>query len=182
MIERLAIPDVWIYTPRVFGDERGWFSETFNAKTLADALNGVAFVQDNQAFSGAAGTLRALHFQKPPKAQDKLVRVLKGSILDVAVDIRRASATYGRWVSYVLSAHNRAQIFVPKGFAHGYVTLEPNTEVFYKVTDYYSVEHEGGLAWDDAEIGIDWGVASSELTVADRDQKHPRLADLPAIF
>ncbi|MGE0531957.1 MAG: dTDP-4-dehydrorhamnose 3,5-epimerase [Hyphomonadaceae bacterium] len=182
MIERLAIPDVWIFTPPKFGDERGWFSETYNACTLADALQGVTFVQDNQAFSAAKGTLRALHFQRPPKAQDKLVRVLRGSVLDVAVDLRRQSPTFGRWVSHMLSAENRAQIFVPKGFAHGYLTLEPDTEVFYKVSDFYSKADEGGLVWNDPAIGVAWGIAESELMIADRDRMHPHLAELPAIF
>lgn len=182
MIERLSIPDVWVYTPKSFGDDRGWFSETFNAKALAEALGGVTFVQDNQAFSRAVGTLRGLHFQKPPKAQDKFVRVLKGSILDVAVDIRRASPTFGKWVAAELSADNRKQIFVPKGFAHGYLTLEPDTEVFYKVSDYYSREDEGGVAWDDPAVGVDWGPVAANATLVERDRMFPRLADLPAIF
>lgn len=182
MIERLAIPEVWTYTPRRFGDARGWFSETFNAGVLGEALAGVSFVQDNQAFTAAQYTLRGMHFQAPPKAQDKFVRVLRGSVLDVAVDIRRGSPTFGRWVSAVLSAENGAQIFVPKGFAHGYLTLEPDTEVFYKVSDYWSREHEGGIAWDDPAIGVDWGVALDSVNMADRDRQFPRLADLKPVF
>lgn len=182
MIERLAIPDVWTYTPRQFEDERGWFVETFNTATLAEALGGVAFVQDNQAFTRAKGTLRGMHFQRPPKAQDKLVRVLKGAVLDVAVDIRAASPTRGRSVSAVLTAENRRQIFVPKGFAHGYLTLEADTEVFYKVSDFYSREHEGGIAFDDPAIGVDWGMATSEILMAERDRSYPRLADLGPAF
>lgn len=182
MIERLAIPEVWTYTPRRFGDARGWFSETFNTATLAEALGGLNFVQDNQAFTGVQYTLRGMHFQRPPKAQDKFVRVLKGSVLDVAVDIRRASPTFGKWVSAVLSAENGVQIFVPKGFAHGYLTLEPDTEVFYKVTDFYSRDHEGGIAWDDPAIGVDWTVPLQNVAMVERDRQFPRLADLGPIF
>lgn len=182
MIERLAIPDVWTYTPRRFGDDRGWFSETFNAVTLAPGLGGVTFVQDNQSLSREKGTLRGMHFQIPPKAQDKLVRVLRGSVLDVAVDIRRASPTYGKAVSALLSAEGGEQIFVPKGFAHGFVTLEPDTEVLYKVSDYYSREHERGLAWDDPALGIEWPVAAGDVIITDRDRAFSRLADLAAFF
>jgi dTDP-4-dehydrorhamnose 3,5-epimerase len=182
VIERLEIPGVWIYTPRRFEDGRGWFCETFNANVLAEALGGVSFVQDNQALSGARGTLRGLHFQAPPKAQDKFVRVLRGSVLDVAVDLRRVSPTYGRWVSVVLSAENRKQIFVPKGFAHGYLTLEPDTEVFYKVSDFYSREHERGLAWDDPTLRVDWGMEADAIVIAERDRQFPRFTELVACF
>ncbi|MBC7768799.1 MAG: dTDP-4-dehydrorhamnose 3,5-epimerase [Phycisphaerales bacterium] len=182
MIERLAIPEVWTYTPRRFEDERGWFSETFNAGSLAEALAGLSFVQDNQALTRAKGTLRGMHFQKPPKAQDKFVRVLRGAVLDVAVDIRPGSPTYGKWVAEELSAENRRQIFVPKGFAHGYLTLEPDTEVFYKVSDYYSRDHEGGIAWDDPAIGVDWRMPADAVLMAERDRQFPRLADLEPVF
>lgn len=182
MIERLAIPDVWTFTPRRFEDARGWFSETYSAKALADALGDLAFVQDNQVFSKAKGTIRALHLQTPPMAQDKFVRVLKGSILDVAVDVRRASPTYGKWVSAELSASDGRQIFVPKGFAHGYVTLEPDTEVFYKVSAFYSPQHEKGVRWNDPAIGIDWKLKADEISANERDAMQPLLADLPAIF
>jgi dTDP-4-dehydrorhamnose 3,5-epimerase len=181
VIERLAIPEVWTYTPRRYEDERGWFCETFNSAALAEMLQGAVFVQDNQALSRAKHTLRGLHFQAPPKAQDKFVRVLRGSVLDVAVDIRRASPSYGKWVAAVLSAENRMQMFVPKGFAHGYVTLEADTEVLYKVSDFYSPKHEGGVAWDDPALGIKWGV-SEDVVMADRDRQYPRLADLGAVF
>jgi dTDP-4-dehydrorhamnose 3,5-epimerase len=180
MIQPLAISGVWTFTPRRFEDERGWFSETFNAATLAEALGEATFVQDNQSLSREKGTLRGLHFQVPPKAQDKLVRVLKGSVLDVAVDLRRASPTYGRWVSAILSGENGVQLFVPKGFAHGFVTLEPNTEVLYKVSDYYSREHEGGLVWNDPDVGVNWG--TQDVIMADRDRTFPKLADLPIFF
>lgn len=182
MIERQPIPEVWTYTPRRFEDERGWFSETFNSASLAEALGGVTFVQDNQALTHVKGTLRGMHFQKPPKAQDKFVRVLKGAVLDVAVDIRRGSPTFGKWVAAELSAENRKQIFVPKGFAHGYLTLEPDTEVFYKVSDYYSREHEGGISWNDPAIGVDWGLAPGDILMADRDRLFPVLAELELVF
>jgi dTDP-4-dehydrorhamnose 3,5-epimerase len=182
VIERLAIRDVWLYTPRRFEDQRGWFSETFNGSTLAHELHGVTFVQDNHAYSKHLHTLRGLHFQTPPKAQDKLLRVVRGAVFDVAVDIRRASPTFGRHVSAVLSAENGVQIFVPKGFAHGYLTLAPDTEVLYKVSDFYSRAHEAGLAWNDPALGIDWGVAPDQVIVAERDGLLPRLDRLDAVF
>lgn len=182
MIERLTIPDVWTYAPALHEDARGAFSESFSARALAEALAGASFVQDNQVLSHKRGIMRGLHFQKPPTAQDKLVRVLRGSIMDVAVDIRRGSPTYGRWVSAMLSAANRLQIFVPKGFAHGYVTLEPNTEVLYKVSDFYSAKDEGGVRWNDPALAIDWGMPASEIAANGRDAMLPPLADLPAIF
>lgn len=182
MIERLAIPDVWVYTPRRFEDDRGWFVETFNAQTLADALGGVTFVQDNHSLSRRAGTLRGMHLQIPPKAQDKLVRVVRGSVLDVAVDIRKDSPTYGKSVSATLSAENGAQIFVPKGFAHGFLTLEPDTEVVYKVSDYYSREHERGLRWNDPVLAIEWSFGEGAVTIAERDREFPSLAELEHYF
>lgn len=182
MIERLAIPDVWVYTPRRFEDERGWFAETFNVKALDEALGGVTFVQDNHSMSRHAGTMRGMHLQTPPKAQDKLVRAVRGSVLDVAIDIRKDSPTYGKWVSAVLSAENGAQIFVPKGFAHGFLTLEPDTEVVYKVSDYYSREHERGVVWNDPAIAIDWPFRDEEMTIVDRDRQFPVLAALEHYF
>lgn len=181
-IQPLAIADVWMFTPNRFVDERGWFSETFNLETLGRALKGAVFVQDNQSLSLARGTLRGLHFQRPPRAQDKLVRVLRGSVLDVAVDVRRSSPTYGQWVSAVLSEENGAQLFVPKGFAHGFVTLEPNTEVLYKVSDYYSREHEEGIVWDDPNVAIDWMLGAGEISMAERDRNFPSLSTLGAYF
>jgi dTDP-4-dehydrorhamnose 3,5-epimerase len=182
MIQVLSLPGVWKYTPPRLEDERGWFSETFNAQALDIALKGIVFVQDNQSLSRAAGTLRGMHFQIPTKAQDKLVRVLAGRVLDVALDLRPDSGFYGKWLSTELSARNGVQLFIPKGFAHGYLTLEPDTEVFYKVSDYYSSEHALGLAWDDPAIGIDWTIPHERVIMADRDRVLPRLADLPAFF
>lgn len=181
-IERLAIADVVLIAPKIFRDERGFFSETWNAQTfVAQGLN-LNFVQDNHALSVEKGTVRGLHFQLPPKAQDKLVRCTRGAILDVAVDIRRSSPTFGRHVSAVLSAENWSQLLVPKGFAHGYVTLEPNTEVIYKVTDYYSPAHDMGIAWNDPAIGINWGIEPAEARLSAKDTMQPLLADLAQAF
>lgn len=181
MIDRTDIPDVWTYTPRRYEDDRGWFSETYNSAVLGPALQNRVFVQDNQVLSRFAWTLRGLHFQAPPKAQDKLVRVLRGAILDVAVDIRRNSPFFGGWVSRTLTAHEGTQMFIPRGFAHGYLTLEPDTEVLYKVTEFYSPQHEGGLAWDDPQIAIDWGL-KGDVVLAPRDRCLPRLAQLQTVF
>ncbi len=180
-IERLAIPDVVLLTPRRFGDARGWFAETFSARSFA-AVSDCAFVQDNEAFSAGAGTLRGLHFQRPPMAQGKLVHVLSGAILDVAVDIRVGSPTFGRHVTARLDAVAGTQIWVPAGFAHGYCTLEPDTTVTYKVTDFYSPAHEGGLLWNDPALDIDWQVPAGGATLSEKDTVLPRLADLSSPF
>jgi len=182
-VESLAIADVKLLTPRVFADARGWFAETWSERTLASAAGIEAkFVQDNHASSLAQGTVRALHFQRPPMAQDKLVRVVKGSILDVAVDLRRASPTYGRHVSAVLTAASGTQIWVPIGFAHGYVTLEPDTEVIYKVTQYYSPEHDAGIQWDDPALGIAWGITRAQAVLSDKDLRLSPLSALEPVF
>ncbi len=152
--EHLKIPDVKVLTPKKNGDHRGFFSEVYNRKTLAEAGIDITFVQDNHAFSAEKGVVRGLHFQIPPFAQDKLVRVVRGSVFDVAVDLRRGSPTYGQHVSVVLSAEAWNQILVPIGFAHGLMTLEPDTEVLYKVSNYYSAEHDKGLLWNDPALGI----------------------------
>ena len=177
------IPAVKILVPKKFGDHRGFFSETFNRKTLAEAVGVDAdFVQDNQSLSVEKGVVRGLHYQLPPTAQAKLVRVLRGAILDVAVDVRRGSPTFGRHVAAVISAENWQQIYVPQGFAHGFVTLEPNTEVLYKVTNYYSPKDERGIRWNDPALRIDWGIDESAATLSDRDRKHPPLAEQPDLF
>ncbi|MEM7225578.1 MAG: dTDP-4-dehydrorhamnose 3,5-epimerase [Pseudomonadota bacterium] len=181
-IERLAIPEVVVITPKRFGDARGFFSETYNRAALSTEGIELDFVQDNHSLSADPGTLRGLHFQTPPFAQDKLVRVVRGAILDVAVDIRTGSPSYGRHVSAVLSAENWAQILVPKGFAHGFCTLEPDCEVIYKVSAPYAPAHDKGMAWDDPALGIEWPVAPDKVVLSDKDRKHPRLADLPAYF
>lgn len=174
----LDIPDVKIIRPKKFGDHRGFFSETYNKKTFEAAGLHYDFVQDNHSLSAEVGTVRGLHFQLPPFAQDKLVRVVRGAILDVAVDIRKGSPTFGRHVSAVISAAEWNQILVPVGFAHGFCTLEPDTEVIYKVTNYYSAEHDRGLLWNDPELGIDWPVSADKARLSDKDHKHPTFAQL----
>lgn len=174
----LDIPDVKIIRPKKFGDHRGFFSETYTKKTFEAAGLHYDFVQDNHSLSAEVGTVRGLHFQLPPFAQDKLVRVVRGAILDVAVDIRKGSPTFGRHVSAVISAADWNQILVPIGFAHGFCTLEPDTEVIYKVTNYYSPEHDRGLLWNDPELGIDWPVSADKAQLSDKDRKHPTFAQL----
>lgn len=176
------IAGVKIVTPRKIGDERGFFSEVHNSAAWAKAGFSLQFVQDNHSLSGEAGTVRGLHFQTAPFAQDKLVRVVRGRILDVAVDLRRSSPTFGRHVAVELSAENWRQLLVPIGFAHGFVTLEPDTEVLYKVTNFYSKENDFGLAWDDPDIGIAWPVAPDRAMLSAKDRTWPRLRDLPEVF
>jgi dTDP-4-dehydrorhamnose 3,5-epimerase len=177
-ITPLALPDVLLITPKRHGDARGWFSETWSKATLAKAGIHHDFVQDNQAFSAARGTVRGLHFQRGPFAQAKLVRVLRGAIYDVAVDIRPDSATYGRWVAATLTAEGGEQLLVPRGFAHGYCTTAPDTELAYKVDNGYAPEAEGGLLWNDARLGIDWPIRDDEAVLNARDAGLPTLTDL----
>lgn len=177
VIERLAIPGVFLFTPRRHGDARGVFTETFSKATLDPETGSLDWVQDNQSRSTKAGTLRGLHLQAPPHAQDKLVRVVRGAIYDVAVDVRRGSSTFGRHVGAKLTAENGVQIFVPKGFAHGFVTLEPDTEVLYKVTHGYRPDSERGVLWRDPALGIAWPWPTADITVNARDDAFPALAD-----
>lgn len=177
-----AISEVKIVTPCKFGDARGFFSETYSRRDLASAGLDVEFVQDNHSLSAEVGTLRGLHFQAPPCAQGKLVRVARGRIWDVAVDIRRSSPTFGRHVAVELSAENWRQLYIPVGFLHGFCTLAPNTEVIYKTTEYYSAPHDGGVAWDDPDIAIAWPALASTMILSDKDRRQPRLRDLPAHF
>jgi dTDP-4-dehydrorhamnose 3,5-epimerase len=181
-VQTLAIADVKVITPSIVRDGRGFFSETYSCRALAEAGIDAEFVQDNHSLSRARGVLRGLHFQTEPFAQGKLVRVLRGSIFDVAVDIRHGSATFGQHVSCVLSAENWSQIWVPVGFAHGFCTLEPDTEVFYKVTASYAPHCDKGIAFDDPDLGIAWPISASDAVLSDRDRRHPRLRDLPAEF
>ena len=181
-LRSLEIPGLMLIRPGRLRDARGFFSETYSARVFLDHGIGATFVQDNHALSKDKGVVRGLHFQAPPRAQDKLIRVIQGAILDVAVDIRRGSPTYGRHVAVLLSAENWEQLWVPKGFAHGYHTLEPQTEVLYKVTDYYARECERGLAWDDPALLIDWRLASEAPILSERDRGLPTLAELPAYF
>ena len=181
-VTRLNIPDVFLIRPRKHGDARGYFVETFNEKLFEAHVAGTRFVQDNEALSAAKGTVRGLHFQRPPTAQGKLVRASRGAIFDVAVDIRRGSPSFGRHVSAVLDSENGDQLWVPPGFAHGYCTLEPGSVIAYKVTNLYSAADDGGIAWDDPEIGIDWPVRRGEAVLSAKDETLPRLADLPPVF
>ena len=176
------IPDVVIVEPAKHGDARGFFSEVFRADVFEKGGIAARFVQDNHSYSAPKGVLRGLHFQLNPSAQGKLVRAPKGSVLDVAVDIRTGSPTFGKHVAVELSAANWRQLWVPPGFAHGFVTLEPDTEVMYKVTSYYDPATDRGLAFDDPDLGIDWGMDVSSLTLSDKDRRHPRLKDLPTAF
>ena len=181
-VVRLDLPEVIELKPAKHGDERGFFSETYNTRRFEEAGIDVAFVQDNQSFSAAQGVLRGLHLQTPPYAQDKLVRVTKGRILDVAVDVRHGSPRFGKWVARELSAEAWNQLFVPKGFAHGFLTLEPNTEVIYKVSDFYSPEHEVSIAYNDPDIGIAWPLDGAQPVLSKKDAEAAALKDLPVIF
>ena len=176
-VRALELPGVYEVTPKRFGDDRGFFSETYNAAALAEHGLTMTFCQDNQSLSKPAGVLRGLHYQLPPFAQDKLVRVLRGAILDVAVDIRKNSPSFGKWLSLRVSADAWNQILVPKGFAHGFVTLEPDTEVAYKVSQPYSREHERSIRFDDPDLAVDWQVAVAGLTLSEKDRAAPLLAD-----
>ncbi|WP_311029280.1 dTDP-4-dehydrorhamnose 3,5-epimerase [Mesorhizobium koreense] len=174
-VKELGLDGVVEIVPRRFSDARGFFCETYNASTFADAGISMSFVQDNHSFSAVKGVLRGLHYQLPPRAQDKLVRVTRGAILDVAVDIRRHSPDFGKWVALEVSAEKWNQILVPKGFAHGFVTLSDVTEVIYKVTDTYSPGHDRAIRFDDPDIGIDWPLPTAALVLSDKDRNAPLL-------
>ncbi len=176
------LPGVLLLKPRHLNDARGYFVETYNQRAARAAGLTADFVQDNQAFSLQRGTVRALHFQVPPHAQAKLVRVLRGAVYDVAVDLRAGSPTYGRFVAATLTARGGEQIFVPRGFAHGYCTLETDAEVAYKVDDYYAPDCEQGLIWNDLDLAIDWPVAAADAVLSDKDRKLPRFADFVSPF
>ncbi|RDD64361.1 dTDP-4-dehydrorhamnose 3,5-epimerase [Thalassococcus profundi] len=178
-IEKTAIPEVLILTPRRFGDARGFFSESWNRQRMQEAGLDYDFVQDNHSLSARVGTIRGLHFQSPPHAQDKLVRCGKGALFDVAVDIRRGSPTYGHWTGCELSFENGKQLLVPAGFLHGFVTRAPDTEILYKCTDYYAPECDGAVRWD--SCGIDWGLEGDPL-LSDKDAAAPALADFQSPF
>lgn len=182
LVEPTQIDDVKIITPRRFADHRGFFSETYSKKALAEEGINLDFVQDNHSLSVEQGVLRGLHFQIPPFAQDKLIRVISGSIYDVAVDIRHNSPTYGQHVGVTLTADNGKQLLVPKGFAHGFVTLEPDTQVIYKVTQYYAPECDKGLMWNDPDLGIDWGITPDKAILSDKDKTHPTFKQLEPYF
>lgn len=180
-IEATPLAGVIVITPARHGDARGFFSESYSAQALKSHGIDIAFVQDNHSLSDKAGTVRGLHFQAPPHAQDKLVRCGKGALFDVAVDIRQGSPTYGRWYGTELSFENGRQLLVPAGFAHGFVTLQPGTEIVYKCSDYYARDSEGALRWNDPDIGIDW-VGVTNPILSEKDAVAPLLRDLKTPF
>jgi len=177
-----SLADVVILTPRVFRDARGSFCESWSRAAMAGLGVDLDFVQDNQSVSGPVGTVRGLHYQSPPHAQDKLVRVARGAILDVAVDVRVGSPQYGRWVAVELSAENARQLLVPKGFLHGFVTLQPETMVLYKTTDTYAPDCDGAVHFADPDLGIDWGIDPAQAVLSDKDTRAPRFADWVSPF
>jgi dTDP-4-dehydrorhamnose 3,5-epimerase len=170
------IPDVLIFEPKVFGDSRGYFMESFRDDFIREHIGEVDFVQDNESFS-SYGTLRGLHFQKPPFTQSKLVRVIQGEVLDVAVDLRKGSPTFGKHVSARLSGDNKRQFWVPQGFAHGFVVLSENALFSYKCDNYYAPDYDAGLAWDNAELGIDWIIPKEDIKLSEKDAKQPGFKD-----
>jgi dTDP-4-dehydrorhamnose 3,5-epimerase len=176
-VRELGLDGVVEIVPKKFGDDRGFFSETFNAQRFTENGIPLEFCQDNHSLSRDRGVLRGLHYQLPPRAQDKLVRVSRGAIFDVVVDIRQGSPTFGKWVGVEISAGKWNQVLVPKGFAHGFVTLVPDTEVQYKVTEYYSAEHDRGVRYDDPAIGIEWPIEVEAITLSEKDSAAPLLAD-----
>jgi len=181
-IQPLQLSEVKLVIPRIHRDQRGFFCETYNHRTLSAAGLPMVFVQDNHTLSSEPGTLRGLHYQAPPHAQGKLIRVTRGSIFDVAVDIRVGSPTFGQHASAVLSSENHMQIWIPVGFAHGYCTLEPDTEVIYKVTDYYAPDCDRGIKWDDDALGIKWPVHPGEVKLSEKDRTQPALKDMGPAF
>jgi dTDP-4-dehydrorhamnose 3,5-epimerase len=181
-IRALLIPDIKLIKSGRFKDARGYFSETFARSDFAAHGLPCDFIQDNQSSSDVSGTVRGLHFQNPPFAQTKLVRVLQGRILDVAVDLRRSSPTYGRHVAIELSDESGEQLLVPAGFAHGFCTLAPHTIVFYKVDKIYSATHDSGINWIDPQLAIPWPIAAKDATVSDKDRRLPMLAELSPVF
>jgi dTDP-4-dehydrorhamnose 3,5-epimerase len=182
IVEALAITDVKLLRPRRHLDARGFFSETYSRRDLLAAGIEESFVQDNHSLSCAEGVVRGLHFQIPPHAQAKLVRITRGAILDVVVDLRHGSPSFGRHVAVQLSASDWAQLYVPAGFAHGFCTLEPQTEIIYKTSDYYAPSHERGIFWRDPDLAIDWPIAAAAALLSKKDAQLPGFAALPAYF
>jgi dTDP-4-dehydrorhamnose 3,5-epimerase len=181
-VTALAIPEVKRLAPRRFADSRGHFSEVWSARRMAEAGLAIDFVQDNHSHSVAAGTVRGLHFQRPPCAQGKLVRVVRGRVLDVAVDVRRGSPSFGRWVAEELSEDNGAMLWIPRGFLHGFVTLEPRTDVVYKVDAPYAPDCDGAIRFDDPDLAIDWGVDPARAVLSDKDAAAPAFRDFETPF
>jgi dTDP-4-dehydrorhamnose 3,5-epimerase len=168
--------------PKKFEDDRGYFCELFRLSAFVERAGPVTFVQDNQSLSIRVGTIRGIHFQMHPRAQGKLVRCSAGSVLDIGVDLRRNSPTYGKWISTTLTAEKNNQLWIPVGFGHAFCTLEPDSIISYRVTDYYSAEHDRGVAWDDPDIGISWPSVADPATLSGKDRSQPRLAELPHYF
>jgi dTDP-4-dehydrorhamnose 3,5-epimerase len=181
-IEQTSLPDVLILTPNRFGDARGFFCESWSAARMADAGLHFDFVQDNHSLSEQVGTVRGLHYQAPPHAQAKLVRCGRGRLLDVAVDIRKGSPMFGKWVAEELSFENGKQLLIPRGFLHGFVTLEPDTEIIYKCDDVYAPECDGAVRFDDPDIGIDWSIDSNKAVLSEKDEKAVSMKDLDSPF
>lgn len=181
-IAETAIADVKRLTPRRFGDARGFFTETWNRRRMAEAGLDIDFVQDNHSYSAEAGTVRGLHYQRPPNAQGKLVRVARGAVLDVAVDVRRGSPTFGRWVAEELSYENGAMLWVPRGFLHGFVTLVPDTDVIYKVDGFYAPDCDGAVRFDDPDLAIDWGIDPARAVLSVKDAAAPAFRDFATPF
>lgn len=175
------ISGVVIIEPQVFGDDRGYFLESFNQKEFEKHVEKIEFVQDNESKS-SKGVLRGLHFQKPPYTQAKLLRCIDGEVLDVAVDLRKDSPTYKHYLSFVLSGENKKQIFVPKGFAHGFAVLSDSATIAYKVDQYYAPEYDSGIAWNDEEIAIDWGICADEIQLSEKDKSLKPLAEIENPF
>lgn len=182
IVEQTPLSGLLVLTPRRFGDHRGFFSESYSARALAAEGIGTVFVQDNHSLSATAGTVRGLHFQAPPHAQVKLVRCGRGALFDVVVDIRAGSPTYGKWFGVELSFENGKQLLVPEGFAHGFITRLPETEIVYKCSDYYAPETEGAVLWNDPAIGIDWGAGETEPVLSEKDAAAAPLAALATPF
>lgn len=178
---RTEIEGLVILEPRVFEDRRGYFFESFSERDFAEAVGPVHFVQDNESKS-SYGVLRGLHFQKPPYAQAKLVRVVKGCVLDVAVDLRKGSPTYGKYEAVELSEKNRRQLFIPRGFAHGFCVLSDEVIFQYKCDNYYSPQSEGAVRWDDPDLSIDWRIPAEDVVLSEKDRAHPALKDLEDVF
>ncbi|MDR9395692.1 MAG: dTDP-4-dehydrorhamnose 3,5-epimerase [Roseovarius sp.] len=181
-VDQTALPDVLILTPARHGDNRGFFSESWNRRRMAEAGIDIDFVQDNHSVSERPGTVRGLHCQAPPRAQAKLVRCGRGALYDVAVDIRRGSPTYGAWVGVELSFENGRQLLIPEGFLHGFATREPMTEIIYKCSDYYAPETDSTVRFDDPDIGIDWGIDPAEAVLSDKDARAPWFRDFTSPF
>lgn len=177
---KTKLEGVYILIPKVFGDHRGFFMESWSRRTMEEAGLYYDFVQDNHSLSTVKGTLRGIHFQKGDKAQAKLVRCVRGAVLDVAVDLRHDSPTYKQWVGVELSEENKKQLLIPRGFGHGFVTLTDHVEFLYKADNYYAPEADGGIRWNDPDIGVDWGI--SEPILSEKDTKNPFLKDIAPVF